>query len=823
MHNSENLAHKIAPLGKSVLFATAATFALPHLSYAQSESAQGAETTIEEILVTARKREENLQDIPIAITAVTAEEMINRGINDLRDLSRFIPSVTFDRSITQGDFRPAIRGLQAETGRTSVGLLIDGIDVTGEALQSSGGGFLVNPGNLDIDRVEVVKGPQAALYGRAAFGGAINYISKRPSLTETEYMGSGEATDQGGFRGKGGISVPAIDGKLGVRLFGYYYDERGAFRNEKSGDYVGGSNGAGATLSLLASPSEDSSLFFTLSYSDESFDPQAAFLVAGTTVVTPTANQAKVIGAGPRTIFTGKVQPQAIFYDLDPKTNGNRDYPGADSEKFRGALIGDWDLGPISIRSLSSFINMEYSAYQDNDFVTFPAGELITGAVQETERGNTTQQFSQEISLQSNSEGPLQWTVGGLYWNESVAQYESNDTGLAFGPISEADRIGFFNEVNQLPRRFFNRDTEHFSVYGFAEYDFTDKLSVSVEGRYVSETIDYDLNQPDFIFFYGVIASGVDGEPNLLTVAAVDAIDRATVEEDYFIPKLTLSYQANDDMNFYASVGTGVKPGGFNTGGVILFDDSASYKREDLTAYELGAKTNWLDGTLQINVAGFLQKYENQQVRSQIFREDLQQLGGVIENAGKSTIWGLEFEAAAQPTEHLTLSLAYTYLNAEFDEFKVLSNSASRIMELPDCTAITFAEGTDAERSTCELDRSGLSPADLPEHRAVGRVVYRNTLTEDIDWFVDGTVMYTGERFAETSNVVIQSAATTVDLIGGIEQGNWRVALFARNLFDNDNVTDAQPYINFQTGFTPSAFGYLADPRTIGIRGSFTY
>lgn len=802
---------------------TAATFAFTSPTFAQDSSAFEDDDLTELLFVTARKRVESLQEVPLSITAISGEEFQQRGINDLRDLSKLVPSVTFDRSVAQGDFRPAIRGLQAERGRTSVGVLIDGVDITSENLQQPGGGFLANPANLDIARVEVVKGPQAALYGRSAFGGAINYILTRPSLTDFEASVSGEATEQSEFRGRAGISIPAIEDKLGLRLFGYFYDERGNFRNQKSGDFVGGSNGFGASASFLAEPSETVSFFGVVSYDDDSFDPQAAFLQTGTTVVNLTENQQAVVGSPTRTIFTGKLTPGEIFYDVDPRSRDFSDYPGADSEKLRVALTSEFDFGGMSLTSLSSYVRSEYSAYQDNDFVTVGFDETRTGAIQETERANVINQFSQELRLQSTNDSKLQWTVGGLYWNEGVDQIESNDTGLALGPLTETDYRAFFNEVNMLPFRDFNRDTEHFSFFAFAEYAITDEFSVSIEGRYVNETIDYFLNQPDFTFFYTITPGEEPGDLTLGALASVDEVDSARVKEDYFIPKLTLSYQFNEGVNLYASVGTGVKPGGFNTGGVVRFDDTAIYDREELTAYEIGAKTSWLDGRLQVNSAAFLQKYKDQQVNSQVFNEELQQLGGVIENAGRSTIWGLEFDIRAQPTEELTLSLGYTYLNAEFDEFTVLSNSASRIAELPDCNLIVFDDGTEGGRSTCELDRSGLSPADLPKHRLVARGIYRDKLTEAIDWFVDGTLTYNSEEFFDTSNVGIQDSATLIDVILGIEGDGYRAAFFVENLTDNNNITDANLYINFSTGFTPSAFGYLPQPRTFGIRASFNY
>jgi iron complex outermembrane recepter protein len=789
-------------------------------SAASAQSAANASSspgTLEEVIVTARKREESVQDIPVAISTLSGEEIERLAVTDLRELTQYISSLTFDRGISPGDFRPAIRGLQAEQGRTSVGILIDDIDITSENLQSGGGGFLANPRMLEIERVEVVKGPQSALYGRSAFGGAINYITKRPRLDASEFGVSGEGTSEQGYEIKGSASLPLVEGASAIRLTAFAWDQRGSHKNLKSGDYVGGGDGSGASLTWSYDRGGAVSLFGTAEYTQDTFAPPAAFIQDGNTIVTLGPNGRLVTGATTLRIFAGELVPGNPFYDVNPATG--RDYDGTDNSKARATLIADFELNAIDLKSLSSFVRSKFDARQDNDFVTVPTGSPVVGAFQETDRGNTVDQISQEIRLQGGADSRLLWTVGALYWKESIDQREQNDTGLAFAPLSQADVNAFFNRVNQLPYRRFTRDTTHASVFGFAEFAFTPTFSASLEARYVDEKIEYGLSQPNYIFFYGVLPGATPGNPVLSVVAAVNSIDAATVKESYLIPKATVSFRPNGERSFYASVGTGVKPGGFTTGGVINFDSTARYRREELLAYEVGAKTLWADGRLTLNTALFLQDYKDQQVSSQIFNTTLNQLQGVIENAGESTIWGAELELRYQPTADLRFTAAYTYLDAEFDQFQVLSNSATRIAELPDCQLVTFS----ATRRSCLLDRAGKSPADLPEHRIVATGLYSGALRGDWRWSVDGAVTYVAERFAETSNVVLQSASTRVDTSVGVDNGKFNAALFVRNVFDEDAVTDGTPYIDFRTGFSPNAFGYLPDPRTIGVRAALRF
>ncbi len=794
----------------SLLLSAAMAAALPMTFDVTPAHAQGI--ALEEIIVTTRKREENLLDIPVSIVAISADQLDNYGLNDLEDIAKIVPGLTFDRSVSQNDYRPAIRGLQAEQGRTSVGLLIDDIDITSENLQVAGGGSLARLRLVDVERIEVVKGPQAALYGRSAFGGAINYITKRPSLTEADAKGTFEVHSESGFEVKASGGAPLVEDKFGVRFNAYYFDERGSYKNTVSDAYVGGGDGVGIAGAFQAQVTENLSVYGRMEYSDESYDPQAAFVLNGNTDIALDANAQTVLGRTTTRIFTGPLIDTPIGFDIDPRTG--EDYRGIDVENFRATIIADWDLDSVGITSLTGWVDSNDNIFQDNDFVSGSVNGVVTGAFQETERINDTHQFSQEIRVFSQGEGALQWLAGALYWEEEVDQFGSNDTGLALGPILDSD-VEFFYLSRDGEGRGVARDTYHKSAFAWAEYAFTDTLFGSAEVRYTEETIDYSLDfEPQFDFFFGVISLGGAAPPILSSFGFVSGTDFERIKETYTIPRFALSYRPSDELNIYASVGKGVKPSGFQSGAIFELD--IPYDRETLWSYEVGAKTLLMDGSLAFNTAAFYQDYSDQQVSSQILNQTSGQLQPVIENAGKSTIWGLEFDANWKATENLTLSGSYVYTNAEFDSFEVISTSASRIGE-SGC-----AELIPSTPPACLLVKDGNTPADLPEHQLNLNANYTAQLTDTWDWFIDASARYTSKRFLSTANVATQPSYWRVDAQLGARNDQIRAAIFAENLLDDDTVTDGNLYVDFFNGFAPSGFGYRPEPLTVGLRVNFT-
>jgi outer membrane receptor protein involved in Fe transport len=229
---------------------------------------------IEEIVVTARKKAESLQDVPLSVTAFTSEDIERKGINSVADVAKFSSSVQFDESFAQSDTRIAIRGLSPSRGRQNVAVLVDGIDLSSEAVTSSGGSLLLNNRLLDVERIEVVAGPQMALYGRAAFAGAIQYVTKDPSDEfEAGFQLDGNLEDQ--YSAQASVSGPVIGDLLGVRLNATLWDEQGFYTNSLTGDDVGSNEGYGLALTTRSDIGDNLSIKFRASYTDDEGKPSA--------------------------------------------------------------------------------------------------------------------------------------------------------------------------------------------------------------------------------------------------------------------------------------------------------------------------------------------------------------------------------------------------------------------------------------------------------------------------------------------------------------------------------------------------------------------
>lgn len=252
------------------LLVVAVMAAMPTLAWSQ----------IEEIVVTTRKKEEKLQDVPIAVSAITADQIERQGVADLDDVVKASPSVQFDLGYGPSDTRVTIRGLSNGRGRSNVSFLVDGIDVTTENLVTAGSGLLANRRLLtDVERIEIIKGPQSALYGRAAFAGAINYITKDPG---DEFDGSTRIDfAQDGFQQVDAAFGGPLTDSLGLRVTGFWYDKGGHYVNAMSGEDVGDSSGSGAAITAVWRPSEIVKIKLRGEYSVEDYGPMANVRVGG--------------------------------------------------------------------------------------------------------------------------------------------------------------------------------------------------------------------------------------------------------------------------------------------------------------------------------------------------------------------------------------------------------------------------------------------------------------------------------------------------------------------------------------------------------------
>jgi len=452
---------------------------------------------LEEVVVTARKREENLLVVPLAITAVTAAQLERQGVKDVTGLIDRDPSLSFDTGLVPYDTRIVIRGLSPTRGRPNVATLVDGVDVSSESIGVAGGSLLISPRLLDIAQVEIVKGPQSALFGRSAFSGAISYTTQDPSSEPTRNV-SMDLSSEGQYEVKGGMSGPLSD-TLGYRLGVYAFTDDGYYFNRVTQQSTGGGEGRGAALSLKWEPSESYGAKFRAEFTNDEFDPSSQAALAfnsrnavpanasicnvGTNAAgglapigfvidkTCAANQPLAPFPAPSTLVTQQFSLLLNAYrDLERLTGDRGVFDDMSIPAFTGSIGSAKGLQPSfnrnstravagstapdfpgsdrSVRRVSLVQHFDttvgrfssLTGYTNADVdVLFDIDKTSFLPIQQTlETYTSTRQFSQEIRFTSDFEGPLNFFAGLQYWTESVEQKERNITVIGEGTLCVA-------------------------------------------------------------------------------------------------------------------------------------------------------------------------------------------------------------------------------------------------------------------------------------------------------------------------------------------------------------------------------------------------
>jgi outer membrane receptor protein involved in Fe transport len=509
-------------------------FALGLVAAALAAPLRAQQADIDEIIVTARKKEENLQDVPLSITAITAEEIERQSITSVDDVARLDASLIFDRGYSATDNRIAIRGLSPTRGRVNVAVLVDGIDTSSESIAFGGGSLLATNRLLDLERIEIVKGPQAALYGRSAFAGAISYVTKDPSadLGGSLRLDIGEYGRQEIVAGFGG----PVGDTLGMRLNVTSWDDDGVHRNSVTGERVGGGDGWGAALTTKWTPSDVFDAKLRLEYTDDEYDQGATASVRSNEVLSRPAAGTQCLPVLPgQPMSSGCPEGQARVYaptfgpfpggnsvlafrgtvpdgdDLRVKYDRNvqtgTDYAGSARELSRASLVLNWRFGAGTLTSFTGYTDAEFSFDEDGDFDSGigddPANPTRDAALRAArfDYTNETKQLSQELRFQSDLDGFFNFAIGGLYWNEEAEQ-EARSINLfcipalpagVFGPFPLPASCGTLSANEQMARmqplaRPNGREIDHTSVYGLVEFEFARIWRFTAEARYSDET-----------------------------------------------------------------------------------------------------------------------------------------------------------------------------------------------------------------------------------------------------------------------------------------------------------------------------------------------
>ncbi len=903
------------------------------------------------IVVTTRKREESLQDVPLSVSAFGAIQIQQRGIQDISDVAKLTAGIEFDEGYGAQDTRVTIRGLSQTRGRPNAALLIDGIDFTGEALSTVGGSFSFNRRLLDTERIEVVKGPQSALYGRSAFGGAVQFITRTPSMDEFEVEGGFDISTKDDYEFNVSAGGPVVEDILALRLNALYWDEDGYYDSSLTGETVGGGDGWGLAGTVLFEPTESISAKVRIAYSEDEYEVAAQARVPANTIQPLPYNLVSNVApfpfgiifgfyrtypdcslelglpdtdvgtiatcySTPRTLVTGNIgnaDGLAIVQSPNPRTG--MEYPGTALDTLQITSKVDWDVGIGTITSYTGFLDSNSEEMFDSTWDALPAGMhgSLDGSweftlapcgfadcspiAQEIDFRNNTQLFSQELRFASDFDGPFQVTVGGNFWNEDSDQFERSIT------VSHAIFRGFTNLAALPPAgaviptalvkpRNKGRETTHWSAYTLLEWDISEQFKVSFEGRYVDEKVDVlgvacdgpateaetgfassdlgvDLNGDGVIENTGPesVPDGIReschadfrGGSSFVTVGSGGTVPAGTVtnavtvpltvtsNESYFTPKGTFEWTPADNQLYYFSVARAVKPGGISslTPGTFFDPANVRFDSEKLMVYEIGAKTTWLDGSLVLNGAAYFQKFSDKQVGTTQFDSRIQTDTGAIENAGEADIYGIELESVWQVTEEITMGAAYSFIDAEYTSFMSKTGSATEVARLiaagkGGCLGVTDLDPRPNEyANVCDVDRTGNRIEDIPKHAFVGTGEYRAPLNilggwmgQDFDWFLQTSVVYTGERFVDPNNAILLDSYITADFRIGVTSENVDLLVYIDNAFDNDTIksglevgTQVGPLRqgSFPPGPTDGFIANLPDPRVVGFRGRFRF
>ncbi|MFT5351535.1 MAG: iron complex outermembrane receptor protein [Planctomycetota bacterium] len=704
-----------------------------------------AETVFEEVVVIAEKRNESLQDLSQAVTALKQEDLDNKNIISFVDLSSIAPGVTITKN--EG-FKTviAIRGLGNEANQNaianpSVSYHLDGVYVASP--------FAIQTDFLDLERIEVLRGPQGTLFGQNSTGGAINVITSAPTTDEVYGKADISYGEHNAVRTRGSINVP-LGENAAARGSISYYNHDGFSENTVLGQDLDDANNVSARLRLLYEPTSNLRLHFTAQYFKESSNGAAQKGLLDTT-------------PGARNV----AQDSIAEYELESQIY---------------SFIAEWDVGAVTIKSLTSYQEDDVFIRRDNDRTdlnSLPPFTLLP-SFYDPETGKLTT-ITQEINIISVNPlfGKIDWIAGLFYLDTEVETsiIERIDFGFdgSFDPFTVADIFAFTGDAgfitDSVPTR------ESISVFGQGTYHFSDATRAIGGVRYTDDKI----------------ASAVT---NFFGRAGTENIRRST---DAFTGRIALEHDFDDNTLAYGSWTRGFKPGGanltFGRESVIapaivlpIFED------EKIDAFEVGIKTDLLDGRVRANLAAFFYKYDNLQFQA----TDPEVFEGGVGNIPKVESYGMELEMLASLAPRLTmdmkLSLLETKITSSFLALdNVLSDSATNALLFSVCGGNLFCPEIQIARAAALTDVKGNDLAKAPSVTADLSLRYEHTVADMGDF--TGTLQFT---YRGKFNQRIFNNPTT-DKVPGYETVNaiisfdalsekWGADLLAMNIFNKDGI-----------------------------------
>jgi iron complex outermembrane recepter protein len=830
-----------------------------------------------DIVVTANKREQNLNDVGLTITAIGAEALKERKITSLEDIASIVPGLVYTPSTTNTPIF-TLRGVgfnESSLGvYPAVSVYMDQVPLSFPVLASHSA--------YDLERVEVLKGPQGTLFGQNSTGGAINYVAAKPTdtLTAGGDIGYGRFSQ---IDGNAFISGP-LGEKAGFRLAVNGLHSSDWQKSYTRNDTNGHQNYLAGRLTFEVKPSDSIQLNFGVNAWRDKSQPQAGQLIAvHEQVTTATApidrdraaqfdavrnylSPPLVAGAAsqqlsyPFSPFNARAADWSAT-QLDPETGvqvktppfgglgavvigtaktSNFD-PFSDRKFLQGAFRGDFEFGGVTLTSMTSYVDYKQKQRTDGDGAAFVGFDLQSGA-------GTIKTFNQELRLANDAASEFRWVVGGNYENsktfeDQLLRYFANSNHFAntFYINSSGDRL--------------SQKIKNYALFGNVEYDLGDKLTFKAGARYTSSKIDainaaYNLTNGNVDKYFNFLGS-LGGQPftpigpndsytlnatvnpalvpNDLTIHSPQSSAglgipgipfNATLKQNNVSWRVGLDYKATDDVLIYANVSRGYKAGSFPVLAAAAYVSVLPVVQESVTAFESGFKATLADGKVQFNGAAFYYDYKDKQVRGKLLDAIFGTLD-VLTNVPKSRIFGVEADVTVRPTPGLTASVSTTYLSSKikkftgFDIFGGISNVGA-LFGKPENLAGNVLPYTPKISASGNLDYR-FNPGGATPFAGV-TVSYKSG--QDAAIGGGNTTLPTGPRYRLAAGIGqfpyrIDSYATVDARLGyEAEDGAWRVMVWGKNITNKYYITAVLPS-------SDSTSRFAGKPATYGVTLGF--
>ncbi len=688
-----------------------------------------AQPQLEEVVVTAQKRAESLQDVPISVTTMSGDRLDQMNISSIDELTLYTPSVT----VTEGaaGAQLFIRGVGSGLNKgfeQSVGTYVDNIYF--------GRGRSTRVGMLDLERAEVLKGPQGVLFGKNTIAGAFNLTTRNPGQEFEGYAQAGYEfeTDKQFYEAAAG--GPVTD-TLGLRAVARYSDQDGWLKNTWTGQDIPGEEEFISRLSAVWEPTDSLQVIGKLQYSDFKQAERPAELIKCSA-----AMQALVAG-----VDDCRFDDKTTVTAYDPKGG----YGSEDMTAYSMGLTVNWDTELGTVTWVSGYTSHDDDLYLDSDYTHLDTLEAS--------RDEKFDSFSQELRMVGDIGQSINY-IAGAYYEHNKLQY---DQVLSYNAEpSTGAPVAFSRVVDDV------QETDTYAIFGQFTWDFTDTLALTVGGRY-----SVDDKQVDALNYCGEwktsIANGAAacfGAPYQLNQNRSD---------DDFSPAVTLEWSPSIDHMLYAKYSQGYKSGGFDLQSLTGDPKTFGFEPESVDSYEIGSKSTLLDGSMTLNLALYRNEYSDLQVST--FDG---YVGFNVGNAAQAISQGFDADLNWALSDDWRTAVSVSYLDATYDDFKGAQCSYPQTAATP-------------EGQTCVNDLSGKDLQYAPEWSAHWNLTWEHQITDNLLLTASGDLSYSDAFYVsnDLDPELRQDSYAKFDARLALSPLNdqWEIALIGKNLTDEETFS----------------------------------